>query len=107
MDTFPILDNLFVKTQEVTYNIFESTGTGIGYIDLIKRFPYRSSRGNQYILVAYYYNANTVLVELVKNRQAATLTAAWTKTNSIFKATGMQPKSYIMNNKYSNDLKMC
>ena len=31
------------------------------YMDLIGRFPYCSSRGNEYILVAYHYDANAIL----------------------------------------------
>ena len=75
-DAFPISDNKNVKAQEATYYMFESSGTGIGYTNLTGRFPYRYSRSNKYILIAYHYNVNAIIVEPVKNRQAATLTAA-------------------------------
>ena len=40
----------------------------MGYMDLTGRFPYRSSRGNEYIMVAYNYDGNQILMEPVKNK---------------------------------------
>ena len=47
VDAFPILDDKNVKTQEVTYYLFESSGTGVGYSDLTGQFPYCSSCSNK------------------------------------------------------------
>ena len=41
------------------------------YADLTGEFPYRSSQGNQYTTVMYYYDANTVDMEPFKSRVAA------------------------------------
>ena len=43
------------------------------YTDITERFPHQSSRGNNYILVAYTYDGNTILVETMKNREADTI----------------------------------
>ena len=88
-DAFPISDDNNIKMQEATYHLFESSGIGIGYTNLTGRFPYRSSRGNKCILVAYHYDANIIFPEPVNNRQVATLTSAWNTINNKFKAAGM------------------
>ena len=40
------------------------------YTDLTGRFPYMSSRGNQYILVVYDSDSNAILAEPIKTRAA-------------------------------------
>ena len=40
-------------------------------------------------MVAYHYDANAILVDPVKNRQAGSLTAAWTIFNETFKKQGL------------------
>ena len=42
----------------------------VAYTYLTGRSPYRSSRGNEYILVGYHFDGNTILAEPIKNRQA-------------------------------------
>ena len=37
------------------------------YMDLTGRFPYFSSRGNEYVLIAYHYDANIIVRVLQKN----------------------------------------
>ena len=41
---------------------------GTLYIDLTGRFPIRSYKENQYIFLAYVYDANFILVSSMKNR---------------------------------------
>ena len=41
-----------------------------GYMDLCGRFPHRSTRGNEYILLLYDYDSNVILVEALSSRQA-------------------------------------
>ena len=77
----------------------------MAYTDLTGRLPFTSSRGNQYIMVAYHYDGNAILVEPVKNRNAQTLVNAWTKLNKRFTEAGLKPTTYIMDNECSNDLK--
>ena len=49
----------------------------VAYTDLIGKFPYCSTRGNNYIMVVYNYDGNAILAEPVKNKQAATLLESW------------------------------
>ena len=48
------------------YVLYKKSSTHIAYSDLIVRFPYRSSRGDEYIMVGYHYDVNAISVELVK-----------------------------------------
>ena len=65
-DSFPPSDTHNVKQNEVIYMIFDSSPIGLSYIDLTSRFPYFSARGNEYILVAYHYDANVTLAQPLK-----------------------------------------
>ena len=76
-----------------------------GCLDLTGRFPYSSSRGNNYFLVIYDYDSNAILVEVLKNRKAESITAAWKKSVSILEQQGIQPKIFIMDNEASANLK--
>ena len=104
-DAFPKSDDKNVKTNEVLFKLFETSETGITYTDQTGRFPYRSSRGNEYIMVAYHYDANVILLQPIKNRQATTLTTAWEIIHDRLVTAGVAPKSYIMDNECSADLK--
>ena len=57
------------------YNLYATTNKA--YMDLTGRFPYKSSRGNEYILIAFHYDSNAILGLPLKNRQAKTITNAW------------------------------
>ena len=87
------------------YSLTTAEGQSIAYSDLTGRFPYTSSRGNQYIMVAYHYDANAILVEPIKNRNAQTLVQAWNKLNNRFRQAGVTPTTYIMDNEASRELK--
>ena len=94
-----------VKTHSVIYSLATTPGETVAYTDLTGWFPYASSRGHQYIMVAYHYDANAILVQPVKNRNAQTLVNAWNKLNNKFKQAAVKPSTYIMDNECSNDLK--
>ena len=74
------------------------------YTDLTGRFPYRSSQGNQYILVAYHYDANCIYGEAIKNRKSQTITEAWTKIHNLFTKSGVAPNTYVMDNEISAEM---
>ena len=104
-DAFPSSDTPNQKTNEVVYAIFDSSPSGLAYIDLTGRFPYRSARGNEYIMVGYHYDANAILATALKNRQAATITEAWTTLNKQFQSAGCTPSTVIVDNEASQHLK--
>ena len=87
-----------MKTNEIMFKLFDTSETGITYNDQTGRFPYRSSQGNEYIMLAYHYDTNIILLQPVKNRQAATLTTAWNIIHNRLVIAGVTPKAYIMDN---------
>ena len=97
-DAFPNSDSPNIKTHDVAYSILELPPKNIAYTDLTGRFPYRSSRGNEYIMVGYHFDANAIVAEPIKNRQAQTLTDGWKILNSKFAKAGIQPNTYILDN---------
>ena len=62
---FPTPDEPNVKTKEVIYAIIDKKEISTAYTDLTGRFPLRSSRGNQYILVGYHYDGNCMLIQSI------------------------------------------
>ena len=62
-----------------THHVFLSTLHVQGQIhtDLTGRFPVPSSTGNHYLLIAYDYDSNAILLQPVKNRKGPTLLEAY------------------------------
>ena len=75
------------------------------YTDLSRRFPLRSSRGNQYVLIGYHFDANCIYGLVIKDRKTATPTTAWQQVHDIFAKAGIPPNTYVMDNEIPNDLK--
>ena len=103
-DSLPTSDSPNVKTNEVAYEIINKTAICTAYTDLTGRFPMRSSRGNQYIMVGYHYDGNCILGKVIKDRKSSTLTAAWQSLHASFKKSGVAPATYVMDNETSNEL---
>ena len=88
------------KTNEFYYCIYK-LGTGISYTDLTGRFPVQSSRGVNYIFVAYNYDHNAILFQPLKNREADSIVKAWDTNNNRVKIHGEKPKHYVLDNEAS------
>ena len=73
-------------------------------MDMTGEFPVRSSRGNQYILVAYNYDANAILAEPIKNKQAKTITTAYEKMHRNFIQAGVAPHTWVLHNERSGEI---
>ena len=65
----------------------------------------QSDRGNNYILVAYHYDANNILTTPLKNRTGTCIISGKTKTHDKLRKQGLTQKLYIMDNEVSEDLK--
>ena len=63
------------------------------HVDLTGRFPYKSSRGNEYILIAYHVDSNMILGQAMKNRQALTIINAWKLIHITLNQTSDTPHS--------------
>ena len=72
---------------------------------MTEHFLYRSSRGNDYILVDYHCDGNDILAEPLKNRTVATIKEYWDSSNNKFATVGIQPRTYILDNEASQNLK--
>ena len=65
----------------------------------------QSDRGNNYILVAYHYDAKDILITPLKNRTGPCILSGITKINEKLRKRGLTPKLHIMDNEVSEDLK--
>ena len=67
-------------------------------MDLTGRFPYKSSRGNEYILIAYHFDFNAILGVAIKNHQAKTITTVWKSIQDKFIISGSAPNTWVLDN---------
>ena len=87
------------------YAIFDIAKEVKTYTDLTGRFSNRSSRRQNYILVAYNYDSNAILVEAMPNREADTIVAGWKSIHSRLKLNSVATTQYILDNKCSATFK--
>ena len=104
-DHFPLKDTNNQKTHQAAALIIPFNSTSKAYGDLTGRFPYTSSRGNQYILIIYDHDSNAILCEPLKNRKGPEIKRGWMKLNSMLAQGGNEPKIYLMDNEASTELK--
>ena len=88
---------VFFKTVDLSGNI---------YTDQTGRLPVTSSKSNNYILVAYHYDSNTIHEEPLKTRSGLDLTTAYQKIHSLLTNIGLRPHLHILDNKCPNVLKI-
>ena len=69
------------NTSEVLLQLFDQTDKI--YSDLSGNFPVQSDRGNNYILVAYHYDANNLLITSLKNRTGPCILNGITKPDLV------------------------
>ena len=60
-DSFPVSPSHNTKTNDVAYMIVNKKELSAAYTDLTGRFPCKSNRGNQYVLVGYHYDGNCII----------------------------------------------
>ena len=82
---------------------FEANHTG--YSDITGRFPYASSRGNQYLLVIYDWDSNAILAQPIKSRRASDIKTAFNKIVLHLESRGAKPSYFILDNEVSGELK--
>jgi hypothetical protein len=102
-DAFPPQEK--IKSSSCYYMIYNISTTRKTYTDLTGRFPHQSSRGNNYIFVAYNYDGNAILVEPIKNREADTIINTWTKIHKRLTNNGIATTHYILDNECSSAFK--
>ena len=103
-DFFPQSNSPNTRTNCVIHAIVDCDDV-VAYGDMTGRFPYRSSRGYQYIYIAYHYDANSIVAAAMKNRNASTIVDTWENIMTRFEKFGMKPDTFVMDNECSNELK--
>jgi hypothetical protein len=101
----PVPDSPNVKTFEACAHIVPFIAKNTAYHDLTGRFPHRSSRGNEYLLIVYDYDSNSILHFALRNKTGAEIKRGWVKIHERLAKGGNQPKMYILDNEASADLK--
>ena len=104
-DNFPTSPSPNHKTNKVAYVLIDRDEINTAYHDLTGRFPIRSASGNEYIMVAYHYDANCILGHPVRDRTAASLKKAWEHLHLEFEKAGTAPETWVMDNEISAELK--
>ena len=75
------------------------------YTDQTGRFPVRSYRGNQYIMVLIELDGNSILVEAMQNRTSGEMIRAYQTLVDRLKECGIKPKLHILDNECSDEFK--
>ena len=102
-DLFPSSDSPNNRTHQCFATIESFETTAKAYSDQTGRFPFTSSRGNQYLMIIYDYDSNAILHEPLKNRTATELTRAWTAIHQRLSIGGSKPEIYILDNEFSTE----
>lgn len=94
------LDRYPVRVKERTNIVLTkiSDHSGHNFVDGTGRFPVPSSQGNQYVLVMYSWDSNYIHHELMKNRSAVELTAAYKRGITFYATHGFKPSFQRIDN---------
>jgi hypothetical protein len=104
-DFFPLPDTPNIKSYLACAQIVPFVAKNTAYHDLTGRFPHRSSRGNEYLLVVYDYDSNSILHCALKNKTGGEIKRGWLHIHEKLARGGNQPKIYILDNEASAELK--
>jgi len=75
------------------------------YTDQPGKFPTKSSKGNQYIMVIAELDSNAILFEPVRSKAAGDMVNAWQHTIDRLKKCGITPKYQVLDNEISAQYK--
>jgi len=86
------------KQKEATIRIYDLSveAERLMYTDQTGRFPQKSSRGNQYIMVLIEIDSNAILVEAMKNRTTGEMIRAYQVLVNRLRSAGVTPKMHIL-----------
>ena len=104
-DLFPPSLEKAKRTHLLFAAVIDRSPTGKCYGDLTGKLPLPSSQGNNYLLILYDYDSNYIAAEPIKDRQAATIRAAYVKVHNIFVRGGSRPRIQGLDNECSDILK--
>jgi hypothetical protein len=93
--------NIFVQI----YNVEEDEALLKMYTDQTGRFPKKSSRGNQNVMVLVKLDSNAILVEGMKDHTSGEMIHAYQHLVDCLKTAGIQPKHHILDNECPQTLR--
>ena len=99
----PIVTKAGENTNEILLLIFDPTEKI--YSDITGKLPVQSEKGNNYILVAYHYDANNISTTPLKNITGPCILNGITKIHDKLINWGLTSKLLIMDSEVSEDLK--
>ena len=102
---FPISDPHNRRTHHCFATVFEPAAGQI-HTNQTGRFVVASNTGNNYILVLYDYDSNSILVEPMHNRTGACILTAFKVLHARLVAAGLRPHLQRLDNECSAALKM-
>ena len=102
-DAFPPQNTSGERTHQVFVALHELKS--MLHTDLTGRLPVPSNSGNQYILFAYNYDSNCILLQPVRNRKAPTLLEGYKHIVKRLVKGGCKPKLQRLDNEASELLK--
>ncbi len=95
------------KEKKISYRVFDLADEATQKIwsDQPGRFPKKSSKGNQYIMVLTESNSDVSLIEAMKNCSSGKIIQAYQKLINCLHAARIVPKHHILNNECSDKFK--
>ena len=60
-DSFPLYQTPNIKTNDVVYMVVDQSDLSTVYTDITGRFSCKSSSGNEYFMIAYHYDGDTII----------------------------------------------
>jgi len=92
--------DIMVKTYDLHDNFVD-----LIYMDQTGRFPTRSSKGNQYIMVLAEIDSDSIFVKPMNNRTAGEMVKTYQCLIDRLKDCGITPKHHILDNECSAQFK--
>ncbi len=87
------------------YDVEEEEELHSIYSDQTGRFPRKSSKGNQYIMVLVHIDSSAILVAPMKDRTSGEMIRAYQSLLDRLGARGIRPKHHVLDNECSEDFK--
>ena len=99
-DSFPALDSPNINK----YTTFTMICKQTAFFDLTRRFPHQSADGNNYLMITYDYDSNSILVQAIPNWEASSISKAWKRNHDRLTKVAAAPSHNILDNEFSSEL---
>ena len=90
------------RTHDVVHTMCATTDKV--FVDVTRRFPCKSSRGNEHVLVANRFDRNAILDRNFQKHQASITTKTWKHTQDELTIAIKVPNTWVFDNKTSHEL---